>query len=690
MIKPISIGLLCLIFVSGLVTSIFLPKNVSAVGAASVFVGPSGGTFTVGSTFTVSIYLNTGNQSINAVEANLSFPPDKLQVVSPTTGKSLIQVWISQPTYSNSEGTLKFQGAIPTPGINTESGLISTVTFRAKSTGVATLRVQDSSKVLLNDGRGTNVLSQTTGGVYNLILPPPAGPLVTSPTHPDQEKWYQENNVVLNWDSPSDTQGFSYVLNDRPIDIPDNISEGGKNGVVYDNVSDGIHYFHIKSIKAGSWGGVTHFAVNIDKTPPATFDVDVSPDTYTSNRRPIINFSTTDESSGVDHYELKFIPLDPSEDGSPLVSGSDVPFFIEVSSPYSQELNLGRYDVVVRAYDRAGNFYQASERLTITKPVFEIIRGQGIRFGESFVISWPITWIISIIFLLGLAYLARAVWVLHRRVDRHLEMGAVAHPSIADRAKRLSDKMKEYGLRHHLFVILLVFVISFSVMALPTRARDASLPVEPPVITLFPETLSNDEIFYIGGRAGAPDAEIIIYIQNEDSGTATSHSAKTDKTGSWFLSLPQFLGAGKYLVWTQLRIADALSPPSSNLRLEVAPTAIQIGENRLSFQDFYFSLLVIVLVLLLGILIFIIYHFSHHRIKSAILRREIREAEESISRGFALLHKDIEAELSIIRKSKLSRELAAEEKIREEKLIRDLEEVKSYIGKEVWDVEQEL
>ena len=301
----LSFGWRNLVLISFFVLAIFLLKPTLALGQGSIYIGPPSGTFTVGSTFTVSVYLNTGGQFINAVEANLSFPPDKLQVVSPTAGKSIIQVWINQPVYSNVEGTLKFQGAIPTPGINTQAGVISTVTFRARSVGTATIRVLDDSRVLLNDGKGTDILGQTSHGVYTLILPPPAGPIVTSPTHLDQEKWYEVKNAVFRWEVTPDAQGFSYVLNDFPVDDPDDISEGQRGTARYENLSDGTHYFHIKSLRAGVWGGVTHYAIKVDSTPPAVFEIEISPSDYTSNRRPIINFETTDQVSSVDHYELK-------------------------------------------------------------------------------------------------------------------------------------------------------------------------------------------------------------------------------------------------------------------------------------------------------------------------------------------------------------------------------------------------
>src|SRR3989344_6809533 len=152
--------------------------------AASLYVSPSGGSFVTGSTFTVSIFVNTGGESVNAIEANLTFPVDTLQVVSPTAGNSFIKTWIAQPTYSNTAGTLRFQGAVPNPGINTEAGLVSTVTFRTRSVGSAAVRFLDSSRVLLNDGRGTNALDRTSGATFSITLPAPQGPIVTSRTNP--------------------------------------------------------------------------------------------------------------------------------------------------------------------------------------------------------------------------------------------------------------------------------------------------------------------------------------------------------------------------------------------------------------------------------------------------------------------------------------------------------------------------
>src|SRR3989344_1619297 len=691
MAKSIASGLFCLFLLAGLIPGILSPPATYAVGAASLYVGPSSGTFTVGSTFTVSLYLNTGSQAVNAVEANLSFPPNKLQVVSPTTGKSLVQIWISQPTYSNNQGTLKFQGAVPTPGINTESGLISTVTFRVKQTGVATLKILDSSRVLLNDGKGTDVLSGTTSGIYNLILPPPAGPTVTSPTNPDQESWYQGKNAIFEWESPSGIQGSSYILNDNPIDIPDDISEGIRTDTSYDNLADGIYYFHIKSLRAGSWGGVTHYGINIDNSPPAAFEINISPSNRTSSKRPLIDFGTTDKISGINHYELKTIPLDPVSNEGPFSNLYEAnPFFIEVYPPFSQEIPLGRYNVIVRAYDKAGNFFEAEERLSIVNPFFKFVSGEGLRFGASFTLNWVFVWILAILILLVLIYLARKIFGYHREIHSALEAGAHTHPDVKEKANALKEKLIDYGrdLGHinHLFGFILFLVIGLSFFINPVLAENTEpnkIPINPPIVTLFPESISNDEILYIGGRTGAPDAEVIIYLQEIETGGAVSHTVKTDRTGAWFYSVPQFLNSGEYVVWVQLKIAEELSPPSPKFDLKVAPTAVQFGSSRLSYERLYSVLLVIFMISVLILLIFIIYHSYHHKSKSRKLQREIEEAEETIRNGFKILKRDIEKELDVIRATKLSGEIRAEEKFREEKMLKDLEEIQVHIGEEV-------
>jgi hypothetical protein len=684
------IVILTCVFAVGVFSLISRPLKAEA--AASLYLSPPSGTFILGNTFTVSLYVNTGGQAINAVEADLSFPPEKLQIVSPTTGKSFIQVWVSQPSYSNEKGTIKFQGTVPTPGINTDAGLISTITFRVKSPGTAAVRILDTSRVLLNDGRGTDILGQTTDGIYYLTLPPPEGPIVTSRTNPDQEKWYNTDKLVFEWDAPPDIQGYSYILDQDPAGEPDDISEGTSTRVVYSNLADGTYYFHIKSLRQGAWGGITDYVAKIDRTPPAAFKINFSPDATTSNHRPIIDFATTDAASGIDHYELKIVPLD-----LPLAytGQNQTPFFIEVTPPYSRNLDDGRYEVVVRASDRAGNYYQAQSKLEIAEPLFEIISDKGVRISGVYTLAWPYVGLSAAVLLILFGFLARLTWRWHRQVEEHLQAGVLSHPDIAEKLAELKSKQSEYG-KQGLKVIFILFILGLGllagrqVFAAETAATQSLVqpPVEPPIVTLFPRSLSNDEIFYIGGRAVAPNAQVLIHIQQVETGAALEEVAATDKDGAWFYSHQRFLDSGSYIVWTQLKVGAQISSPSPQLNLTVAPTAIQIGGNRLSYQDFYFILMLIFALAFIALFVFVVYHFYHSRVKGRRLERAVREAEESIRRGFAALRRDIESELSSVRKTRLGRELSFEEKAREEKLLRDLESINNYIGKEVWKIEE--
>ncbi|MDP2930381.1 MAG: cohesin domain-containing protein, partial [bacterium] len=254
-----------ILIVSTLIFAFFPAPPAIAQEGASIYLSPSNGTFNIGTTFSISIFVNTGGKDINAIKVNLKFDPKMLQVSSPTAGRSFVSVWLSQPAYSNTEGTLSFQGGVPTPGINTSSGLISTIVFRVISPGTTSISVSDAA-VYLNDGQGTDILNSIGRGIYDLTLPPPEGPQIFSSTHPDQNKWYKNNNPTLNWEREEGVTGFSHSIDKDFQGVPDNISEGLENAVSYDNLGDGIWYFHVKAEKGNIWGGISHYVLNIDTT----------------------------------------------------------------------------------------------------------------------------------------------------------------------------------------------------------------------------------------------------------------------------------------------------------------------------------------------------------------------------------------------------------------------------------------
>ena len=380
-----------------LVVSFLVAPSAKAVGA-SLYLSPQTGTFFVGSTFDVSIFVNTEENSINAVQADLKFPPDLLQVTSPTTGSSFISIWADQPFYSNKEGIIRFKGGVPSPGINTSSGLISTVSFRAKHHGTAEIFFLESSKVLLSDGKGTNILKTSPGGKYTLVISPPEGPKITSPTHPCLTCWYKNNNPSFYWEKEPRATEFSYSLDQDPQGVPDNISEGSQNSVALNDIRDGIRYFHLKAKKDNIYGGVSHYPIQVDTSPPKKFTINIERIGGMIGLRFFVYFSTIDLLSGIDHYEISTVDL---SDSQAIAS----PFFMEVVSPYQIPFeSAGKYAILVKAYDKAGNFTESKSVLTIVSPFISYTE-EGIRI-RNLLLSWWLIYCLLGVVLILLAFVA--------------------------------------------------------------------------------------------------------------------------------------------------------------------------------------------------------------------------------------------------------------------------------------------
>ncbi len=394
---------------------------------ALLYLSPKSGTFYVGSTFDISIFVNTEGNSINAVQADLKFPPNLLQITSPTAGSSFISVWADQPFYSNKEGIVSFKGGVPSPGINTSAGLVSTITFRAKASGTALISFLESSQVLLSDGKGTDILKTTMVGEYILIIPPPEGPKVFSSTHPSLTTWYKDNNPGFYWEKENGVTDFSYSLDQDPQGIPDNIPEGDQNSITFNDVGDGIWYFHIKAKKDNVWGGVSHYPIQIDITPPKEFSVDIERIGRITGLRFFAYFSANDLASGIDYYEISVIDLsDPQASANP--------FFMEVVSPYQVPFkSTGKYAILVKAHDKAGNFTESRSVLTILSPFISYTE-KGVRIGVLF-LSW---WLIY--FLVGLVLILMVFGA--RRILRRKNLTKSLKKEVAEAEKEIEDVKK--------------------------------------------------------------------------------------------------------------------------------------------------------------------------------------------------------------------------------------------------------
>jgi hypothetical protein len=331
----------------------------SIARAATLYLLPSNGKFEPAKTFTVVAKVDTRGVAANAIEAVLSFDPKVLNVTALSTAGSIFDFNIRTPAYSNINGTISLGGVIVNPGYTGQSGTLLTITFKGILSGSSRVGFLSGS-VLANDGKGSELLSGTSGGTYEIgrgaVLPSPAVssdilPVVTSPTHPDSSSWYSNSAPVFNWTLPTGVNAVSYLLHVNPTANPGNVSDGLVNSASFSGVSDGTTYFHIKFRRGGVWGPITHVPVQIDTKPPKRFTITQLED----GERPRLVFATTDEMSGVDHYVVSI------NDGEGVV----VPSALTSASFTVPVLEPGTYQITVDAVDRAGNSTRESVKVAI-------------------------------------------------------------------------------------------------------------------------------------------------------------------------------------------------------------------------------------------------------------------------------------------------------------------------------------
>ena len=159
---------------SKLLTVVFLLSLFSVVvakpahAAASLYLAPGGATVSQGSTFSVSIRTNTGGASVNAVQANLTYPADKLNFLGIGTGGSAFGITAEG---SGGGGSIK----IGRGSVSAQSGdlLIATVTFSAiPSSGSATVSFAGGSSVV-SSSTNANIVGGKSGATFSFSEPPP-------------------------------------------------------------------------------------------------------------------------------------------------------------------------------------------------------------------------------------------------------------------------------------------------------------------------------------------------------------------------------------------------------------------------------------------------------------------------------------------------------------------------------------
>ncbi len=133
------------------------------------FVIPSEGQYRLGEIFPMKIEVVGVTKPINAVQVDIGFNPDQLEVVNISTSDSFANIFI-QKEINNEGGYARLTGGLPSPGWFSERGTFGTVLFKGKAPGLTQVKFLPTTLVLANDGKGTNVIKELASSSY-LILP---------------------------------------------------------------------------------------------------------------------------------------------------------------------------------------------------------------------------------------------------------------------------------------------------------------------------------------------------------------------------------------------------------------------------------------------------------------------------------------------------------------------------------------
>lgn len=133
-----------------------------------IFIIPQTGHFVLGEDFEIPLFLNTKGNNVSKIELNIKYDSTKLEVLSFSKGKSIMEEWNTSPLYDNESGIISFTG-VASEGITTESGLLTSIIFKAKEPGIAKVYPIEDSKVSVLNELVSSATININVGIYNIL-----------------------------------------------------------------------------------------------------------------------------------------------------------------------------------------------------------------------------------------------------------------------------------------------------------------------------------------------------------------------------------------------------------------------------------------------------------------------------------------------------------------------------------------
>lgn len=356
---------------------------VQDASAASFSISLDKDTFNLGDTFSGTVRIDTEEVGVNAGQATITYPIDVLEIQSVDKTSSVFNFWLEDPAFDNATGRLSFIGG-SSSGLNGRSLQILKINFKVKGVGDANISFTDTV-ITASDGSGASLATATKGvsllvsgraenvRIQSTETPPPptqierpavasaklpSKPVVQVSLYPNREGWSNvSNNFLARWDLPADVSGVATAVNKQPAFQP-STSEGLFDNKEFKALEDGIWYLHVRFRNNVGWGSTESYRIAIDTFPPSPFDVRVKEGQSTDVPSPTLEFSASDQPSGIDHYTI-------SIDRGEKFESNKESFTLSPQFP-------GKHRILVEAHDFAGNITEGKilelEILPIASP----------------------------------------------------------------------------------------------------------------------------------------------------------------------------------------------------------------------------------------------------------------------------------------------------------------------------------
>lgn len=115
-------------------------------------------TVSINQTFKVVVSLDTKKLAVNAIGININYESKNLRVVSIDTTQSFCQFY-PEKKYNDSAGKINLSCGSPEPGFTGQNDVLI-IEFKPIKIGDTPIVIDPLSKILLSDGKGTNVLKE--------------------------------------------------------------------------------------------------------------------------------------------------------------------------------------------------------------------------------------------------------------------------------------------------------------------------------------------------------------------------------------------------------------------------------------------------------------------------------------------------------------------------------------------------